>query len=512
MKCLKIIKVLLFSFNLTDIMEQLDYIKMNHLAIDRDIYKDKRTKLREYFNKSAPGRVRYRHTKRYYWDSITNYINFFVHPESSVLEIGCGTGELLGKISGRKKTGIDFSEQMIVEAQKQFPQIEFVCSPAEDIQLDEKYDVVILSNLIGYLVDIQQVFEELHKVCHTETKIIITYYNIFWEPFIKFAELTGIKKKGPKQSWISRKDLANLLYLADFETYKQNSSMLFPFYIPLVSTFLNKFLSRLPIFNWFALNYYTFAQPIVPVNEEEVKYRYSTSVLIPARNESGNIENAILRMPDFGKHIEIIFVEGNSTDDTWAKIQEIQKKYSATHDIKILQQPGKGKGDAVRAGYAIATGDILMILDADLTVPPEQLPKFYDAIATNKGGFINGTRLIYPMEKNAMRFLNTLGNKFFSLAFSWLLEQPIKDTLCGTKVMFRKDYLKLVANRHYFGNFDPFGDFDLLFGAFKLNLKIVDMPIRYQERIYGDTNISRFKHGLLLLKMWWFALFKIKFK
>jgi SAM-dependent methyltransferase len=477
-----------------------------------DIYRTKRTKLREYFDKTAPLRMKYRKSKSYYWDSITDYINFFVHDESSVLEIGCGTGELLGKLNGRKKTGIDFSEIMIVEAQNQYPYIEFVCCPAEDIRLDEKYDVVILSNVIGYLVDIQQVFEELHKVCHTETKIIITYYNIFWEPFIKFAEIAGIKKKGPKQSWISRKDLANLLYLADFETYKQNSSMLFPFYIPLISTFLNKFLSRLPIFNWFALNYYTFAQPIVPLKEEEVKFRYSTSVLIPARNESGNIENAILRMPEFGKHIEIIFVEGNSTDDTWARIQEIQEKYHETHDIKILQQPGKGKGDAVRAGYAIATGDILMILDADLTVPPEQLPKFYDAIATNKGGFINGTRLIYPMEKNAMRFLNTLGNKFFSLAFSWLLEQPIKDTLCGTKVMFRKDYLKLVANRHYFGNFDPFGDFDLLFGAFKLNLKIIDMPIRYQERIYGDTNISRFKHGLLLLKMWWFALFKIKFK
>jgi ubiquinone/menaquinone biosynthesis C-methylase UbiE len=477
-----------------------------------DIYKEKKQQLKDYFNKVAATRIKYRRSKRYYWDSITNYVNFFVYDESSVLEVGCGTGELLARINGQEKTGIDFSEKMIAEAQSQFPEINFVCSQAEDIQLDQKFDVIILSNLIGYLTDIQHVFEEMHKVSHNETKIIVTYYNIFWEPFIKFAEFAGIKKKGPKQSWISRKDLANLLYLAGFETYKQNASMLFPFYVPLLSAFLNKFISRLPVFNWFALNQYSFAQPIVPVNEEEAKSKFSTSVLIPARNESGNIENAILRMPEFGKHIEIIFVEGNSTDDTWEKIQEIKQKYKDTHDIKILQQPGKGKGDAVRAGYAIATGDILMILDADLTVPPEQLPKFYNGIATNKGGFINGTRLIYPMEKNAMRFLNTLGNKFFSMAFSWLLEQPIKDTLCGTKVMFRKDYLKLVANRHYFGNFDPFGDFDLLFGAFKLNLKIIDMPIRYQERVYGDTNISRFKHGLLLLKMWWFALFKIKFK
>jgi SAM-dependent methyltransferase len=477
-----------------------------------DIYQSKYQQLKLFFDNVANTRRKYRKSKSYYWDSITDYCNFFIDNTCSVLEVGCGTGELIAKINGREKTGIDFSVKMIEEAKNQFPDIEFICTSAEELNVNRKYDVIILSNLIGYLLDIQKVFEELHKVCHEETKIIITYYNIFWEPLIKFAEFIGIKKQGPRQSWISTKDLSNLLYLSGFETYKQNSSMLFPFYVPVLSGLLNKFISRLPVFNWFALNQYTFAMPMQHVSGAEANKKYSTTVLIPARNESGNIENAILRLPEFGKHIEILFVEGNSTDDTWEKIQEIQEKYSKTHDIKIMQQPGKGKGDAVRAGYNIATGDILMILDADLTVPPEQLPKFYNAIAQNKGGFINGTRLIYPMEKNAMRFLNTLGNKFFSLAFSWLLEQPVKDTLCGTKVMFRKDYLKLAANRSYFGDFDPFGDFDLLFGAYKLNLKIIDMPIRYQERIYGDTNISRFKHGLLLLKMWWFALFKIKFK
>ncbi|MGB4902375.1 MAG: glycosyltransferase family 2 protein [Saprospiraceae bacterium] len=233
--------------------------------------------------------------------------------------------------------------------------------------------------------------------------------------------------------------------------------------------------------------------------------------MIPARNESGNIENAILRIPTFGKHIEIVFIEGNSTDDTWHTIHQVQSKYKDTHDIKILQQTGKGKGDAVRKAFEHCTGDILMILDADLTMPPEDLPKFYHAIASGKGDFINGCRLIYPMESQAMRTLNTLGNHFFSKAFSWLLEQPIKDTLCGTKVLFRKDYEQLILNRSFFGNFDPFGDFDLLFGAYKLNLKIIDLPIRYKDRTYGDTNISRFSHGFLLLRMVMFAAGKIKF-
>jgi len=476
-----------------------------------DIYKYKKQEIKDYFNNAASTRIKYRRKRRYYWDSITDYCNYFVGKRASVIEIGCGTGELLEKINGEKKTGIDFSEKMIAEARKQFPSINFYCCEAENINSDNTYDVVVLSNLIGYLIDIQAVLQELHKVCHSQTRILISYHSNLWEPLIKFAEFIRIKKSGPKQNWISGKDLSNLLYLSGFETYRQNSSMIFPFYVPLISGFLNKFISRLPIVNFFALNRYAFARPLVPAMEENLNQAYSTSVIIPARNERENIENAIKRMPEFGKHIEIIFVEGNSTDDTWKEIQEIKAKYNKSHDIKAIQQPGKGKADAVREGFKTARCDILIILDADLTVAPETLPKFYDAIAQNKGGLINGSRLIYPFEKHAMRFLNNLGNRFFGLAFSWLFEQTIKDTLCGTKAILREDYLRLDMNRSYFGRMDPFGDFDLLFGAFKLNLKIVDIPIRYQERTHGHSKISRFKHGFLLLRMWVFALFRIKF-
>ena len=239
--------------------------------------------------------------------------------------------------------------------------------------------------------------------------------------------------------------------------------------------------------------------------------KYSVSVIIPARNESGNIENAILRMPSFGADTELIFVESNSTDDTWTKILEVKNKFT-NHKIHAVQIPEKGKNAAVQKGFEMASNDILMILDADLTVAPEDLTKFYTMMCSGKGDFINGCRLVYPMEKEAMRFLNRLGNKFFSSTFSWLLDQRFKDTLCGTKVIFRKDHIKLVRNRAFFGNFDPFGDFDLLFGAHKLNLCIIELPIRYHERTYGRTNISRFKHGFILLKMCFFAASKIKFR
>jgi glycosyltransferase involved in cell wall biosynthesis len=232
--------------------------------------------------------------------------------------------------------------------------------------------------------------------------------------------------------------------------------------------------------------------------------------VVPARNEAGNIEAAVQRTPDMGRGTELIFIEGGSTDDTWEELQRVRAKYPA-RDIKILRQRGTGKGGAVREAFAQATGELLFILDGDLTVPPEQLPKFYEAARAGTAEFVNGVRLVYPMEHEAMQFLNMVANKVFGLAFTWLLGQRIKDTLCGTKVLFKADYEAIARNRSYFGDFDPYGDFDLLFGAAKLNLRILDLPIRYQARTYGETNIRRWRQGWLLLRMVTFAATRLKF-
>lgn len=466
----------------------------------------------KYFEDRADNWVKYRKRRSYYWDSITRYCNYYIHDDSSILEVGCGSGELLAAVNGKHKVGIDFCEPILAKAKERYSDIDFHLMEAEDIKLDQKFDVIILSNLIGVLDDIELVFNQIKKVCHEQTRIIVTYYNRLWEPIIRLAEFFKLKKRTPEQNWLSNGDIANLLYLSDFDAYKNNRSMFLPYRIPILSAVFNKFLSRLPLLQYLGLNQFVFARPFPKrLTQEEIDQKYSVSVVVPARNESGNIEDAILRTPLMGKFTEFIFVEGNSTDDTWETIQRVADKYKESHRIKIMQQDGKGKGDAVRKAYAAAEGDILMILDADLTMPPEDLPKFYQAITKGKGEFINGVRLVYPMEKNAMRTLNSIGNHFFSRFFSWILERPIKDTLCGTKVMFRKDYIKLAKNRQYFGDFDPYGDFDLLFGAYKLNLKIVDLPIKYRERTYGETNISRFSGGWLLLRMSAFAAAKIKF-
>jgi len=463
----------------------------------------------KYFDSIAPERIKQRRAKRYYWNDITKQCNFFIHPDYSVLEIGCGTGELLNALNCSNKTGMDFSEKMVEQAKKQFPDLNILRMDAEDITLDQKFDVIILSNLVGYLEDVEKVFNQLHRVCKPQTKIIINYYNYLWEPILKLGEWLGYKTKTPNQNWLSISEINNLLFYSGFQVYRNSKSMLLPVSLPFVSELFNGVIAKLPFFRSFCINQYVFAKPCF--NMQKTDKEYTVSVVVPARNEAGNIDNLISRMPPLGIRTEIIIVESGSIDDTWDKIKEVSAKYYSA-DIKAIQLSEKGKAAAVNAGFNAATGDILMILDADLTVAPEDLTKFYDAMVQNKGDFIYGSRLVYQMEKEAMRFLNLLGNKFFSLLFTWLLDQRFKDTLCGTKVLFKKDYLRLKQNRHYFGNFDPFGDFDLLFGAYKLNLCMVELPVKYHERSYGRTNISRFKHGLLLLKMCLFAARKIKFK
>jgi len=460
----------------------------------------------KYFDSVATEREKWRKRGVYYHKKLEKYLRFLIPSDSSVIEIGCGTGELLAALNPGRGLGIDISPKMVEVARGKNPHLQFEIGDLENLQIDEKFDFVLLVETVGHVDDIQLAFKELHKVCKPETRLIIVYYNYLWEPVLKFAESVGLRMKQPLQHWLPLEDISNFLYLNDFEVIRKGYRFLLPVYIPLISTLFNKFLANMPFFWKLCLTEILIARPM---KRRKPSDEPTCSVIIPCRNEKGNIEQAVLRMPDMGRHTEIIFVEGHSKDGTFEKCEKVKDKYPQ-RDIKVLIQDGKGKGDAVRKGFSHAKSDILMILDADLTVPPEDLPKFFDTIVSGKGEFINGTRLVYQMENESMRLLNLLGNKFFGRAFTYILEQRIKDTLCGTKVLWRKDYLKILAGREYFGDFDPFGDFDLLLGAAKLNLKIVEIPIRYRSRTYGTTQISRFRHALLLLKMTFFALWKIK--
>lgn len=462
----------------------------------------------KHFDQAAAQRDKWKNKNKYYHKEIKSLLKFLIPENCRVLEVGCSTGDVLADLNPVHGVGLDISSKTIDIARNKYPKLSFLVADAEHFEIDEKFDYIILTDVVGFFKDVQSSFEQLQKVSHSRTKIIITYHNYLWEPVIVAAEKLALKMNNPVQNWLSKIDLSNFLYLSNFEVVKTGERLLFPKYIPLMSPFLNHILAKLPLFRKLCLVNFLVARPMPMVHPLPVEP--SVSVVIPARNEKGNIEAAVQRLPKLGSHTEIIFVEGHSSDDTFLEIERVKSAYPSL-DIKSMIQDGKGKGDAVRKGFDAATGDILMILDADLTVEPEELPKFYKAIASGAGEFINGSRLVYQLEDQSMRLLNIFGNKFFSMMFSWLLDQRLKDTLCGTKVIWKDDYQKVKIGRKFFGEFDPFGDYDLLFGASKLNLKIIDLPIRYQARTYGTTNISRFSHGWLLLKMCFFAMKKIKF-
>lgn len=458
-----------------------------------------------HYDSLADKRDQYRGRNKYYYSLLNKQYRYFIAENKKILEVGCSTGELLNALSPSLGVGVDVSAKSVEIAIQKFPHLQFQTGQISELKINEKFDYIILSGLLGELEDIQGFLEQIRRFCNDDTRIIIEYYSYFWQYVLKLGEKTHVKIPQKIQNWITYDDICNFLKLAGFDPIKKERCVLFPKYIWGLSTLLNRYIGKLPLMNALTLNHFIVARPLF-----EKKQEHSVTIVVPCRNEKGNIEPAITRTPSFGAQQEFIFVEGGSRDGTYEEIERIIKKYP-NKDISLIKQTGNGKGDAVRLGYSRAKNDVLMILDADLTVAPEELPKFYEALRDGKGEFINGCRLVYPMEDEAMRFLNLLGNKFFSLFFTWLLGQRFKDTLCGTKVMFRRHYEQLVANRSYFGDFDPFGDFDLIFGAIKLNLKVIELPIRYKSRRYGTTQIQRFRHGWLLLQMCGFAMRKIKF-
>jgi hypothetical protein len=437
--------------------------------------------------------------RKYFYRKLREYLDLYVRPGDRIAEISAKEIAEPLKFQGHELLVLQSPSREMGEARLNFGAL-----------AKFRPDYVLLNGSIHYEADIQDFLETLRPSLLPSTRVIIMFYSTLWKPWLRLATALGVRGKTPEENWVANEDVRNLLLLAGYEFVRQESKFLVPVYIPLISYLANRFLAPLPGFRLLNLLNIAVARP-VGLSAADQNKTPSVSIVVPARNEAGNIEGAILRTPRMGPDDEIIFIEGNSTDNTWETICELKAKYQATHNIQIDRQDGKGKGDAVRKGFSLAKKEILMILDADLTVPPEELPRFYNALVTQKGEFINGSRLVYPMEKQAMRFLNLLGNKFFAVMFSFVLGQRFKDTLCGTKVLTRENYLKLAAQRKYFGEFDPFGDFDLIFGAARMALRIVEVPIHYRERTYGSTNIERWKHGLILLRMLRFAAARIKF-
>jgi SAM-dependent methyltransferase len=486
------------------------YLKQSDTAASPQPSSQRKRDLLEHYESRGEELDRWRKFNAAYHDDDRKFMQFLIPPGKRVLELGCGRGDLLAELRPSYGVGIDFGAATIAAAIARHPDLHFVLGDVEDPAtlsgLEGPFDYIVIADTIGMFEDIDGTLRLAHHLCAPATRIVISYYSHLWEPVLKLAEALHLRRKQPTVNFIATADFLNLMDLADFEVIRDERRQLLPRRWLGLGPFINRFIAPLPGIRQLCLRTYIVGRPVRKFEDRKL----SVSIVIPCRNESGNIENAIRRMPKFASSQEILFVEGNSSDGTFAECQRVRDAYKDVWDIKVLKQDGKGKGDAVRKGFATATGDVLMILDADLTMPPEALPKYHAVIETGKAEFVNGTRLIYPMEHDAMRPLNFIANRCFAYLFSYLVNVRLTDTLCGTKVLLRKDYEVLARERGYFGNFDPFGDFDLIFGAAKQNLKIVETPIQYKARTFGETQISRFRDGWLLLKMVWFAYRKLK--
>ena len=472
----------------------------------------RRERTRDHLAKIAPRRDNWINRNRYYYELLERLLRFLVEPQKRVLSVRCGTGNLLGVLQPSKGKGIDICSEIIEIAQQRSPPFEFAVAfpDKEEFQQafkpDEKFDY-ILFNDIGDTVDVLQALRNLRPLCQRHTRVLIITYNQLWEPLVTFAEWVGMKVPHTEQNWLSTADIRNLLKLAGFEALETHRVVLVPKYLPLLSSFLNRFCARLPFLSKLCMTQVVVARMMPhPVSPENL----SVSVVIPCKNEKGNVEDAVRRIPLLANRTEIIFCDDQSTDGTAEEVLRVQALYPEKN-VRLEHGPGVCKSRNVWTGFNAATGDILMILDADLTTIPEELPYFIDVIVSGQAEFVNGSRLVYPVPKGAMNGANMLGNKFFSLAFTYLLGQRVKDTLCGTKVLWRSDWERIKPMLGTWGTEDRWGDYELLFGAAKLNLKILDLPVHYQERIYGSTKMTKvFRNGLVMLRMCWHGFLKLK--
>jgi SAM-dependent methyltransferase len=472
--------------------------------------------VRRFYEENHEGIEASRQKHRYYYEYLSRLFQARIPEGQRVLDIGCGSGGLLAALKPSRGVGIDVAASAVEAARGTHgaKNLHFFEGDATDRrflgQLGGPFDVILLVNVVTHLTDVQKTFESLHPLCHSRTRVFTYSYSRLWQPLLRLGEGLGLKYRQPPESWLPPEEIENMLSLADFEVVRRDRQIVFPLNVPGLADLLNRFVGPLPIIDVLSLMFGIVARPSPSRARRGSVQEPSTSIIVPCRNEAGHIRPLVESLPRLGPNSEFLFVEGNSTDDTEAVIKQVILERPDL-PLRLLKQTGRGKGDAVRLGFAQARGEILLILDSDMGVAPADMPKFVEALVRGKGDMVNGSRMVYPMDGKAMRFLNLLANKFFAVLFSWLLGQQVRDTLCGTKALYREDYERIAANRSYFGDFDPFGDFDLLFGAARLNLRIVDLAVRYHERLYGETNISRWRHGWLLLRMSLFAARKLKF-
>ncbi len=465
--------------------------------------------LRNFFDQLAPQRDYWIEKNTFYYQELTRLHQNLIPRGSRVLDIGCGTGNLLAAVTPSEGIGIDFSYEMVKRAQQKYPKLSFQVMDAHHLEFDRPFDYIILSNLVGYTEDIWQVFRQLQKVTHERSRIIITNYNYFWQPIVAAAEYLNQKMPDRIQNWLPQEFLIHFLSLNGFEIVKKGTYLHSPLDLGSLGRGINTALSVVPGVSRLGLIEYLVARPTFLYEKKPPEK--SVSIIVPTHQEAGNIETIIKTTPHIGKDTQLIFVDLPGKDGTAEKIKYEKKRYKGPLTITFIEQKEKnGKIGALRLGVKKATGDIILTYDADVTIPPADLYKFYLALVEGRAELINGTRLVYPTEKGAMRFLNHIANSFFAILFTWALGQHFTDTLCGSKGFFKKDFETFEKEHTSYDHLDKYGDYFLLLHAYTKNLQIAEVPVRYTQRKYGDTKLNRFSNGWEFFQMFIYFFWQVK--
>jgi hypothetical protein len=437
---------------------------------------------------------------------LAHYDRLLTPDEPRLLEIGFVRGQLLTEWPALGFTGVDCFRFQVDQVNSHLPQSDFQVKAGEQLTLEAGLDVVIISDALDEAMDVGQLHEPVQAVYSPETRPIFNYHSNLWDSLFTAAHRLGLRRKALQSDlWVT----ADAKSLPDLSAW--DVAQLHHFLVAADRGRLGSIIDHYPalIHPLFCLTVSIAARSRGRPAASPAR-ALSASVVGPARNEAGSIAGAVARTPTMSEDSNLIFERGYSRDDTWTRIQKVAANHPPLK-IEALRPSDRGKGDAELAELAAAASDVLTALEADPTTPHEELPKVYEVIASGKAELADGVSLIYPTSQRAMQFLYLRAKNSFGLIFSWLLCPPAKDTLWGTEVLRRAQYENIAANRTYFGDFDPLGDFDLGFGAATQNLKIADTPIRHRERTHGETNIQRRRHGWLLLRTVIFPPSKLKF-
>jgi len=354
-------------------------------------------------------------------------------------------------------------------------------------ETNNKWKTVILTFPLNNFVNLVGFFDKLDSSLNEEAKVIVSYYSKIWKPFFFIFSLFGLIRNYKNSLFFSKDTLEIFLRTGNFEISKKIPNYFIPFNIPIINKFLSILINFLPFLDNLSVT------KVFYLRKKNYKKRQNKkiSLIIPCKNEQGNILNIVT---DAKKELiipyEIIFVDDKSSDNTFQIIIDCKKKFSDV-DIQVTKGPGKGKSLAVNEGIKIATGYYSIIFDADMTVNMKDINVFYNAISNGNADIINGSRLVYKPYTGAMRYLNFLGNKFFSKLSSFITGELITDTLCGSKCFITKDFKIFNEFKDNNNINDIWGDFNILYSSNFYGLKCIDLPVRYYERVEGETKMKK---------------------